>query len=171
MFEIDAGGPLFLNEISNMYETALLSFLRVLETRKFQPVGGTTFLDANARVLAATSGSKASTLKLGTCSDRTSGPLPGAGPQPPRCTGTAWRRLRLRGLAQKPGVRAIFAVFRTAMHLFSYWPPKSFGEVEMQLQHHPGTRGSDPSERGPVVFHGHGAGKDETKDRVLRYWT
>ena len=45
-----------------------------------------------------------------------------------------------------------------------------FDEVEKQLQYHAGTRGAVQSGRGPVLYHGHGAGKAETKDQVLRYF-
>jgi DNA-binding NtrC family response regulator len=54
MFETAAGGTLFLDEIGAMDEMTQISLLRVLETRQFQRVGGTEFLDADVRLIAAT---------------------------------------------------------------------------------------------------------------------
>jgi DNA-binding NtrC family response regulator len=54
MFESAQGGTLFLDEISTMDELAQVSLLRVIETGKFQRVGGTKFLHSDARIIAAT---------------------------------------------------------------------------------------------------------------------
>jgi DNA-binding NtrC family response regulator len=54
MFETASGGTLFLDEISTMDEMTQISLLRVLETQKFQRVGGSAVLDADVRLLAAT---------------------------------------------------------------------------------------------------------------------
>jgi hypothetical protein len=45
-----------------------------------------------------------------------------------------------------------------------------FDEVEKQLQYHAGDRGAGPAGRAPALYHGHGAGKAETKDQILRYF-
>jgi transcriptional regulator with GAF, ATPase, and Fis domain len=52
--ELAAGGVLFLDEISEMTPTAQAKFLRVLQEREFQRLGGTRILKANVRVIAAT---------------------------------------------------------------------------------------------------------------------
>ncbi len=49
-----AGGVLFLDEVSEMPPAAQAKFLRVLQEREFQRVGGTRPLKANIRVIAAT---------------------------------------------------------------------------------------------------------------------
>ena len=49
-----AGGTLFLDEIAEMSPQVQAKFLRVLEEREFQRVGGTRTLKADVRVLAAT---------------------------------------------------------------------------------------------------------------------
>jgi transcriptional regulator with GAF, ATPase, and Fis domain len=49
-----AGGTLFLDEIAEMSPLVQAKFLRVLEEREFQRVGGTRTLKANVRVIAAT---------------------------------------------------------------------------------------------------------------------
>jgi Nif-specific regulatory protein len=48
------GGTLFLDEIAEMSPLVQAKFLRVLEEREFQRVGGTRALKANVRVVAAT---------------------------------------------------------------------------------------------------------------------
>jgi len=53
-FEVAAGGTLFLDEISTMDEKTQISLLRVLETHRFQRVGGRSYLKADVRVVAAT---------------------------------------------------------------------------------------------------------------------
>jgi transcriptional regulator with GAF, ATPase, and Fis domain len=52
--ELAAGGVLFLDEVSEMSPTAQAKFLRVLQEREFQRLGGTRLLKANIRVVAAT---------------------------------------------------------------------------------------------------------------------
>jgi transcriptional regulator with PAS, ATPase and Fis domain len=49
-----AGGTLFLDEIAEMSPILQAKFLRVLEEREFQRVGGTRTLKADVRVIAAT---------------------------------------------------------------------------------------------------------------------
>jgi len=49
-----AGGTLFLDEIAEMSPLVQAKFLRVLEEREFQRVGGTRTLKADVRVVAAT---------------------------------------------------------------------------------------------------------------------
>jgi transcriptional regulator with PAS, ATPase and Fis domain len=52
--ELAAGGVLFLDEVSEMSLTAQAKFLRVLQEREFQRLGGTRLIKANIRVVAAT---------------------------------------------------------------------------------------------------------------------
>src|SRR5258705_12329788 len=52
--EIAAGGVLFLDEVSEMSLTAQAKFLRVLQEREFQRLGGTRLQKANVRIIAAT---------------------------------------------------------------------------------------------------------------------
>ena len=52
--ELAAGGVLFLDEVSEMSLAAQAKFLRVLQEREFQRLGGTRMLKANIRVIAAT---------------------------------------------------------------------------------------------------------------------
>jgi transcriptional regulator with GAF, ATPase, and Fis domain len=52
--ELAAGGVLFLDEVSEMSLTAQAKFLRVLQEREFQRLGGTRVIRANVRVIAAT---------------------------------------------------------------------------------------------------------------------
>jgi transcriptional regulator with GAF, ATPase, and Fis domain len=49
-----AGGVLFLDEVGEMSPSVQAKFLRVLQEREFQRVGGTRTLKADVRVLAAT---------------------------------------------------------------------------------------------------------------------
>jgi len=49
-----AGGVLFLDEVAEMSPSAQAKFLRVLQEREFQRLGGTRTLKADVRVLAAT---------------------------------------------------------------------------------------------------------------------
>ena len=49
-----AGGVLFLDEIAEMSPTVQAKFLRVLQEREYQRLGGVRTLHANVRVLAAT---------------------------------------------------------------------------------------------------------------------
>jgi transcriptional regulator with GAF, ATPase, and Fis domain len=52
--ELASGGVLFLDEVSGMSLSAQAKFLRVLQEREFQRLGGTRLLKANIRVIAAT---------------------------------------------------------------------------------------------------------------------
>ena len=52
--ELASGGVLFLDEVSEMSPSAQAKFLRVLQEREFQRLGGTRLLRANVRVVAAT---------------------------------------------------------------------------------------------------------------------
>jgi transcriptional regulator with PAS, ATPase and Fis domain len=54
MIELAAGGTLFLDEVTEMSPSAQAKFLRVLQEREFQRLGGTRTLKANIRVIAAT---------------------------------------------------------------------------------------------------------------------
>jgi DNA-binding NtrC family response regulator len=49
-----AGGTLFLDEVAEMSPSAQAKFLRVLQEREFQRLGGTRVLGTDARVIAAT---------------------------------------------------------------------------------------------------------------------
>jgi PAS domain S-box-containing protein len=53
-FEMADKGTLFLDEIGDISLTLQVKLLRVLETRKFERVGGTKTLELNARIIAAT---------------------------------------------------------------------------------------------------------------------
>jgi transcriptional regulator with PAS, ATPase and Fis domain len=52
--ELAAGGVVFLDEIGEMSFSAQAKFLRVLQEREFQRLGGIRLLKANVRVIAAT---------------------------------------------------------------------------------------------------------------------
>ena len=52
--ELASGGVLFLDEVTEMSLGAQAKFLRVLQEREFQRLGGTRLLKANIRVIAAT---------------------------------------------------------------------------------------------------------------------
>jgi transcriptional regulator with PAS, ATPase and Fis domain len=52
--ELASGGVLFLDEVSEMSLPAQAKFLRVLQEREFQRLGGTRMIKANIRVIAAT---------------------------------------------------------------------------------------------------------------------
>ncbi len=52
--ELAAGGVLFLDEVSEMSLSAQAKFLRVIQEREFQRLGGTRVLKADIRVVAAT---------------------------------------------------------------------------------------------------------------------
>jgi transcriptional regulator with PAS, ATPase and Fis domain len=52
--EMASGGVLFLDEVSEMSLSAQAKFLRVLQEREFQRLGGTRPVKANIRVIAAT---------------------------------------------------------------------------------------------------------------------
>src|SRR5579864_6176973 len=52
--ELAAGGVLFLDEVSEMSLAAQAKFLRVLQEREFQRLGGTRLQKADVRIVAAT---------------------------------------------------------------------------------------------------------------------
>jgi len=52
--ELASGGVLFLDEVTEMSLSAQAKFLRVLQEREFQRLGGTRTIKANIRVIAAT---------------------------------------------------------------------------------------------------------------------
>jgi transcriptional regulator with GAF, ATPase, and Fis domain len=52
--ELAAGGTLFLDEVGEMSPSAQAKFLRVLQEREFQRLGGTRVLRADVRIIAAT---------------------------------------------------------------------------------------------------------------------
>jgi Nif-specific regulatory protein len=52
--ELASGGVLFLDEVGDMSLLAQAKFLRVLQEREFQRLGGTRTIKANIRVIAAT---------------------------------------------------------------------------------------------------------------------
>jgi two-component system, NtrC family, response regulator PilR len=54
LFETADGGTIFLDEISEMTPTMQVKLLRVLQERSVRPVGGTTELPIDVRVVAAT---------------------------------------------------------------------------------------------------------------------
>ena len=51
MFESAQGGTLFLDEISTMDELTQVSLLRVIETGRYQRVGGARSLQSDARII------------------------------------------------------------------------------------------------------------------------
>ena len=54
LFEKAEGGTIFLDEIGTIDEKIQISLLRLLETRKLEPIGGTKTISANVRIVAAT---------------------------------------------------------------------------------------------------------------------
>ncbi len=67
-----AGGTLFLDEIGEMSPLVQAKFLRVLEEREFQRLGGTRTLRADVRVIAATNRDLPAADRRGRSSARTS---------------------------------------------------------------------------------------------------
>jgi Nif-specific regulatory protein len=53
-FELAAGGTIFLDEIGDLSPATQIKFLRVLQEREFERVGGTSTLKADVRVVTAT---------------------------------------------------------------------------------------------------------------------
>ncbi len=53
-FELANGGTIFLDEIGDMSPTTQIKFLRVLQEREFERVGGTVTLKTDVRVITAT---------------------------------------------------------------------------------------------------------------------
>jgi transcriptional regulator with GAF, ATPase, and Fis domain len=60
-----AGGTLFLDEVGEMSLSAQAKFLRVLQEREFQRLGGTRVLRTDARIVAATNRDLARAIALG----------------------------------------------------------------------------------------------------------
>ena len=54
LFEVADQGTIFLDEISEMTLTMQVKLLRVLQERSVRPVGGTTEIPIDVRVIAAT---------------------------------------------------------------------------------------------------------------------
>ena len=54
LIELASGGVLFLDEVTEMSLSAQAKFLRVLQEREYQRLGGTRLVTANIRVIAAT---------------------------------------------------------------------------------------------------------------------
>ena len=54
LIELASGGVLFLDEVTEMSLSAQAKFLRVLQEREYQRLGGTRLVKANIRVIAAT---------------------------------------------------------------------------------------------------------------------
>lgn len=54
LFETADGGSLFLDEVGEMSLPMQVKFLRVLETRRFKPVGGNREVQSDVRIIAAT---------------------------------------------------------------------------------------------------------------------
>ena len=67
--ELAAGGVLFLDEVSEMSLSAQAKFLRVLQEREFQRLGGTRSIKANIRVIAATNRNLRHAVERGTFRD------------------------------------------------------------------------------------------------------
>ena len=65
MIELASGGVLFLDEVSEMSLTAQAKFLRVLQEREFQRLGGTKCVKADIRVIAATNRDLAQAVERG----------------------------------------------------------------------------------------------------------
>jgi DNA-binding NtrC family response regulator len=63
--ELAEGGTLFLDEVGELGVGAQAKLLRVLQERQFQRVGGTRTLDADIRIVAATTASSARPLPMG----------------------------------------------------------------------------------------------------------
>src|SRR5262249_37138782 len=66
LVEMAAGGVLFLDEVSEMSLASQAKFLRLLQEREFQRLGGTRVLKANIRVIAATNRDLAKAVERGT---------------------------------------------------------------------------------------------------------
>ena len=64
--ELASGGVLFLDEVSEMSLSAQAKFLRVLQEREFQRLGGTRLVKANIRVIAATNRDLRNAVERGT---------------------------------------------------------------------------------------------------------
>ena len=65
LFELAAGGSIFLDEIGDMNLGIQAKMLRVLQDRKFVRLGGSKFIDADCRIVAATNHDLSSAIKAG----------------------------------------------------------------------------------------------------------
>ena len=65
-FALAEGGTVFLDEIGDVSPALQVRLLRVLEDKTFEPLGGTTSVKANIRVVAASNRSLADLVKAGT---------------------------------------------------------------------------------------------------------
>ncbi len=65
-FEASEGGTLFLDEICEMGPSLQVKLLRVLQTRKYEPVGATKSRDADVRIVTATNRDLEEEVKKGT---------------------------------------------------------------------------------------------------------
>jgi DNA-binding NtrC family response regulator len=65
LFEVAAGGTIFLDEIGEVNQATQVKLLRVLDSSTFRRVGGTAELRADVRVLAATNRDTASLVRQG----------------------------------------------------------------------------------------------------------
>lgn len=64
-FELAQGGTLLLDEIGELSLKSQVDFLRVLETKEFQRLGGTRVVSTNARIIAATNRNLEEAIKQG----------------------------------------------------------------------------------------------------------
>ncbi len=64
-FEVASGGTLFLDEIGELGENMQVKLLRVLQERKFIPVGDTILKNADVRIIAATNSDLRKMIKEG----------------------------------------------------------------------------------------------------------
>jgi two-component system NtrC family response regulator/two-component system response regulator HydG len=64
-FELSDGGTLFLDEVGEISPSLQIKLLRVLQTREFERVGGTTTLKVDVRLVAATNKDLAAEVKAG----------------------------------------------------------------------------------------------------------
>ncbi|WP_291325775.1 sigma 54-interacting transcriptional regulator [Desulfovibrio sp. UCD-KL4C] len=65
-FELAAGGTIFLDEIGDMPPKLQVKLLRVLQEKTFEPLGATSSINANVRIVAATNRNLAELVKNGT---------------------------------------------------------------------------------------------------------